>query len=109
MPRYEGWKARAACRDHPNPDEVFFPHNEKGKRTDISQAQAICFDCPVRKTCLVYAVVYREARGVWGGMSESDRKQISRPTRLRWRQVWYHVYPNSREHEIFLGKEVKNG
>jgi WhiB family redox-sensing transcriptional regulator len=106
MARYETWKLRAACRDVPNPDELFFPVTEKGKKTDISAARAICARCPVRKTCLVYSVVYRETKGVWGGMSESERRAIPVSTRRQWREVWYRVYPKQSLFEMPEGREI---
>lgn len=98
MPRYEEWKRRAACAGIEDPDRIFFPPSVKGHRTDTREAKSICAKCPVRKTCLAYAVVYREPRGVWGGMSESERKAIPHLVRKQWREVWYRVHPNSRVH-----------
>jgi hypothetical protein len=37
-------------------------------------AKAICAACPVRQPCAVYALVHRELHGVWGGLSEADRR-----------------------------------
>jgi WhiB family redox-sensing transcriptional regulator len=92
----DDWMERAACRYIPDPDPIFFPKTQKGVRTDISAARTICFDvCPVRKHCLVYAVVYRENRGVWGGLSERERKSIPTKVKRHWREVWYKLYPTS--------------
>lgn len=96
MAHDDGWMERAACRRVPDPDRVFFPPSRKGVRTDITEAQRICFgECEVRKTCLVYAVVHREGKGVWGGYSEAQRKKIPTPVKQAWRQVWYRVYPGA--------------
>ena len=39
-------------------------------------AKEICRPCPVRQECLDYAIRIREAHGIWGGLSEAERKQI---------------------------------
>ncbi len=38
-------------------------------------AKAICAACPVREPCAVYALAHRELHGVWGGLSEADRRR----------------------------------
>jgi WhiB family redox-sensing transcriptional regulator len=58
---------QAACRDEDA--ELFFPLG-KG----AWQAIAICERCPIRQACLDYALPQPGLIGVWGGMSEEDRK-----------------------------------
>jgi WhiB family redox-sensing transcriptional regulator len=53
-------------------DRLFFP--ARGETAD--QARAICAGCPVRKSCLDYAVTTRQAFGIWGGTSEMERRAI---------------------------------
>ncbi|MFD6970711.1 WhiB family transcriptional regulator [Streptomyces sp. NPDC059949] len=53
-----------------DPDE-FFP--DKGGST--ATAKRICFACKVRKHCLDYALTTGEPNGVWGGMSERERRR----------------------------------
>ena len=74
----EMWQQRAACRGPQS--AVFFPpsHFErKDEREEReSQAKAICKTCAVRKACLEYALKIREPHGIWGGLSEAERKQL---------------------------------
>jgi WhiB family redox-sensing transcriptional regulator len=72
------WQELGLCRA--SDATVFFPpaHFEhKPERTAReAKAKAICARCPVRITCLDWAITTREPHGVWGGYSESERKQI---------------------------------
>ena len=72
----EDWQIRAACR---GPQAVvFFPpshferKSEKLRREE--QAKAICATCAVREPCLGYALRIREPHGIWGGLSEAERR-----------------------------------
>lgn len=66
------WHGEAVC---PQTDpESFFP--EKGGST--REAKAICRTCPVRMECLDYAVDHDERFGIWGGMSERERRRLKR-------------------------------
>lgn len=67
------WRDRAACLNSPDAD-AFFP--EKGARSD--RAKAICRRCPVRAPCLDYAQRTEERFGVWGGLSERERRRLRR-------------------------------
>lgn len=74
----EAWQVKAACR---GPQAaVFFPpsHFERKdeKLARESRAKSICRTCPVRQPCLDYAVRIREPHGIWGGLSESERKNL---------------------------------
>jgi hypothetical protein len=51
--------------------EAFFP--AKGAPTEV--AKQICQDCEVRAECLAYALEHRERHGVWGGLSERERRK----------------------------------
>jgi WhiB family redox-sensing transcriptional regulator len=72
------WQERGLCRA--DDGAVFFPpaHFEhKPERTAReAKAKAICFRCPVRLECLDWALATREPHGVWGGYSETERRQI---------------------------------
>ena len=72
------WQQHGLCRAEDS--AIFFPpaHFEhKPEREEReAQAKAICVRCPVRLTCLDWALETREPFGVWGGYSESERKQI---------------------------------
>ncbi len=54
--------------------EIFFP--EKGGST--REAKRICVDCPVRGDCLAYALENDERFGIWGGLSERERRKLKR-------------------------------
>jgi WhiB family redox-sensing transcriptional regulator len=66
----ERWADHAACKGV-DPD-LFFP--ERGE--DARHAKAICARCPVRTFCLEEALVNVEKHGVWGGLSERERRKI---------------------------------
>ncbi|HEY1331348.1 MAG TPA: WhiB family transcriptional regulator [Actinomycetota bacterium] len=72
MHHFIPWQERARCREHD--PEVFFP--EKGGSS--REAKRICADCPVRIECLNYALRRDERYGVWGGMSERERRRLKR-------------------------------
>jgi WhiB family redox-sensing transcriptional regulator len=52
-------------------------HPEKGKAA--KPAKMICHTCPVEQQCLEFALLHDE-RGVWGGMSERERRKIKGQT-----------------------------
>jgi WhiB family redox-sensing transcriptional regulator len=69
----QNWRLLAACR-HADP-ELFFPVSLSGPALDqIMQAKAICACCPVRRQCLAFALNTRQDHGVWGGMTEQERR-----------------------------------
>ena len=74
----DAWQIRAACRGPQS--AVFFPpsHFERKdeKESRELRAKAICATCPVRKPCLDYAIRIREPHGIWGGLNETERKQV---------------------------------
>jgi WhiB family transcriptional regulator, redox-sensing transcriptional regulator len=72
------WRLLAACR-HADP-ELFFPVSPSGPSLDqVTQAKAICAGCPVRQQCLAFALDTRQDHGVWGGMSEEERRPQAGP------------------------------
>jgi WhiB family redox-sensing transcriptional regulator len=70
----EQWSERALCAQ--TDPEAFFP--EQGGST--REAKAICRRCPVAKQCLTHALEHDERFGVWGGMSERERRRIKHGT-----------------------------
>ena len=52
--------------------DLFFP--ERGEPT--APAKKVCFGCVVREDCLEYALEAGEKWGVWGGLSERERRRI---------------------------------
>ncbi len=75
-PEYEerAWMLDARCLDAD--PEAFFP--EKGGST--REAKRICAGCPVRAECLEYALEHDERFGIWGGLSERERRRAKRLT-----------------------------
>lgn len=70
------WRESAACLPHPA--ELFFgmDDNESAadRRAREDEAKSICAGCVVRAECLEYALTMREPYGIWGGLTELERK-----------------------------------
>lgn len=66
------WQQQALCAQ--TDPEAFFP--EKGGST--REAKSVCFSCSVRAECLEYALLNDERFGIWGGMSERERRRHRR-------------------------------
>ena len=63
------WFAGLCAQTDP---ELFFP--EKGG--SVREAKAVCARCPVRAQCLEHALAHGERFGVWGGLSERERRRL---------------------------------
>lgn len=73
------WRERGegACTQH-DPELWFAP----GGSLDAAIARRICLeDCLVRETCLAYALERRERHGIWGGLTERERRRLAREQR----------------------------
>ena len=71
------WWGLAACRDAE--PEVFFPISATAASGDtVARAKAVCGSCPVQSPCLSYALRHRQEQGIWGGMTEDERRLLSR-------------------------------
>ncbi|MDO5746830.1 MAG: WhiB family transcriptional regulator [Actinomycetaceae bacterium] len=66
------WQERALCAQ--TDPEAFFP--EKGGST--REAKSVCKICDVRQECLQYALDNDERFGIWGGLSERERRRLKR-------------------------------
>lgn len=66
------WQERALCAQ--TDPEAFFP--EKGGST--REAKKVCVSCEVRAECLEYALEHDERFGIWGGLSERERRKLKR-------------------------------
>ena len=64
------WREQAACRGADL--GVFFP--ERGE--SAGPARQVCAACPVRQPCLDYAISNRITHGVWGGLTERERRAL---------------------------------
>ena len=67
-----GWQEKALCAQ--TDPEAFFP--EKGGST--REAKRVCSSCEVRAVCLEYALENDERFGIWGGLSERERRRMRR-------------------------------
>ncbi len=71
------WRDQALCRDT-DPD-LFFPVGTTGVAVaQIEHAKAVCAQCPVTSACLDYALATNQDSGIWGGLSEEERRVIRR-------------------------------
>ena len=66
------WQDKALCAQ--TDPEAFFP--EKGGST--REAKRICVSCEVKQECLEYALMQDERFGIWGGLSERERRRLKR-------------------------------
>lgn len=72
------WHDDAACLNSGDP-EVFFPAGTTGDAAlQIYAAKQVCATCPVRPQCLEFALTSRQDFGVWGGLTEEERRSLRR-------------------------------
>ena len=76
------WRRNAACRDG-DPDRLFV------RGAAQREAKLVCFGCPVRTECLAEALDHRIEFGVWGGMTERERRALlrRRPDVQSWHEL----------------------
>ncbi|UNX54401.1 WhiB family transcriptional regulator [Georgenia sp. TF02-10] len=74
------WRQRAACRGED--PELFFPAGDTRSAQEQMEAaaKAVCARCAVIDTCLTWSLQTGQDTGVWGGMSEADRRTLRRPS-----------------------------
>ncbi|NJP48314.1 WhiB family transcriptional regulator [Actinacidiphila epipremni] len=71
------WQHDAACRDED--PELFFPVGNSGPALlKIEEAKTVCRRCPVIEQCRRWALDTAQDSGVWGGLSEDERRAIRR-------------------------------
>lgn len=70
------WRQQGRCRGVD--PAVFYPVSDED---EALEAKAICETCPVRGPCLEYALAAREKHGVWGGLTERERRRLLRQRR----------------------------
>ena len=66
------WRDSSACKNNP---DAMFPNNIGH---EIENAKTYCYQCPVIERCLQWALETGEEYGVWGGLSEQERRRIRR-------------------------------
>ena len=74
------WVHRARCKDED--PELFFPIGTAGPAaSQIAAAKSVCSRCEVRLECLEWAMGTGQEAGVWGGLSEDERRGLRRARR----------------------------
>jgi WhiB family transcriptional regulator, redox-sensing transcriptional regulator len=75
---HETWHLQASCRGPES--QLFFPPSlpERREEREVREARAkrICTECPVREECLEFAIRMREPHGIWGGLTEAERRRL---------------------------------
>ena len=73
------WRHEAICRDED--PELFFPVGNSGPAiAQIADAKVVCRRCTVMSDCLTWALESGQDAGVWGGLSEDERRALKRRT-----------------------------
>jgi WhiB family redox-sensing transcriptional regulator len=73
------WRHHALCRDVD--PELFFPIGNTGPALlQIDEAKQVCQQCSVMGACLQWALDSGQDAGVWGGLSEDERRLLKRRT-----------------------------
>jgi WhiB family redox-sensing transcriptional regulator len=71
------WYHYAACQG--KDPELFFPIGTTGPASlQLGEAKRVCAGCPVQSLCLEWAMLARIDYGVWGGLSEDERRALKR-------------------------------
>lgn len=71
------WRKVAACRD--DDPELFFPIGKVGPAAQqAEQAREVCRGCPAIGYCALFAFEAGQDSGVWGGMTEDERRALKR-------------------------------
>jgi WhiB family redox-sensing transcriptional regulator len=101
----DDWMLQGKCRElgPERADVLFFPKKKRGVKTDYSEAKAICHTCPVRTSCLAYAIAHGIAEGVWGAKDPNERKRMRKELKVLYRKVWWRDHPLSRSTKVERG------
>jgi WhiB family redox-sensing transcriptional regulator len=73
----QSWRMQGRCRGID--PAIFYPPTEDD--ASAAEAKQICSTCPVRTPCLEHALALREKFGVWGGLTERERRRALRQRR----------------------------
>ena len=79
----DAWRAKASCAS--KDPETFFPSDSKPTNPAVKAAKKICGLCEVRGQCLTYALENNETFGIWGGLTEGERRNAKRSRSIRRR------------------------
>ncbi|HEY2550793.1 MAG TPA: WhiB family transcriptional regulator [Streptosporangiaceae bacterium] len=78
----DDWRSGAACLSA-DPD-LFFPISATpASASQVSCARAYCARCEVRSDCARFALEHPEVQGIWGGLTDAERKSLLRGRRDR--------------------------
>jgi len=68
------WRGLALCQGMET--DTFFPESAAGALADIAEVKKVCARCPVRSPCLNFAADQGIDHGIWGGLTETERRSI---------------------------------
>lgn len=88
------WQAHGACRG--TDPALFYGAVSKA---DVEQARAVCADCPVKNLCAAWSLANNEKFGVWGGLSERQRRTV-RHDKARWKRIRSAAYLEATLHRL---------
>ncbi len=78
------WRSLAACIEED--PELFFPVGSTGPAVEqAEEAKRVCARCNVREPCLEFAIATNQDAGVWGGLTEDERRTLKRARQRRRR------------------------
>ncbi len=73
----EDWRSRAACLRLDT--DLFFPRDEtEWDEQQVEDAKAVCRTCAVQSVCLEFALATRQKLGIWGGLTDDERRSLRR-------------------------------
>ncbi|QLJ06793.1 WhiB family transcriptional regulator (plasmid) [Streptomyces sp. NEAU-sy36] len=81
--------------------DLFFPEGGAKISNAVQQAKQVCGRCPIRRACLSWALETRQPAGIWGGMSEKERRVLL-GVRLSQTEVCM-------EHQEWIEKQIAAG
>jgi len=92
-PAEPDWDKGACTRQG---DDLFYPAGDTGDgRAQADRAKLVCARCPIRPGCLSWALDNGEDQGVWGGLTEKERRMLHRRKTTQWgrtRNVAERIY-----------------
>lgn len=76
------WRNRAACVNED--PELFFPIGTTGPAVEQAKiAKRVCAACDIREECLEFALASNQDAGIWGGLTEDERRSLRRRRQRR--------------------------
>ena len=107
----DAWKDAGVCQTV-DPD-TFFPEGRGAQlEARTAEAKAVCMVCPVRPECLAWALETRQDFGVWGGLSEDERRSLIRKSQQRLRPLrptpqWNVIEQSAEQVRAWAADKVK--